>query len=304
MRLWPEGIDEMSANYRWGVEWRLRMIEEVVSAPQVSETGEPGMEESMERARRTAQRGDTEAEDSAFVDAMTAEVREGWRDFPERQLLADLFRRTALRRKSRPRNSIARHNSRRPNHDEGLRVAKALVADIAAAARFDFAWESEAVSIVLADQWASLDRKRRRAALSVYIDYANSSPVYFDADRRIREKFHNQGEPIPRPLTRRRAEVAGGGLERPAKNPLPPHRPAETEQLLREVKIRTAIEVLRSVGIPPRGTLVSGCRIVAEAVGLSEDTVTRIWKRPFEVMMRQHMKAIAERNGPFHTTES
>ena len=77
MRLWPESADEMSANYRWGVEWRLRMIEEVVCAPQGSRTGGPGMEESMERARRAAQRGDTEAEDAAFVAAMTAEVREG-----------------------------------------------------------------------------------------------------------------------------------------------------------------------------------------------------------------------------------
>ena len=33
MRLLPEGIDEMSANFRWGVEWRLRMIEDVVCAP-------------------------------------------------------------------------------------------------------------------------------------------------------------------------------------------------------------------------------------------------------------------------------
>ena len=179
-----------------------------------------------------------------------------------------------------------------------------MLADIAAATRFDFAWESEAVSIVLADQWASLDRKRRRAALSVYIDYANSSPVYFDSVRRIGEKSHNQGEPVPRPLVRRRAEVADGRLERPAKNHLPPHRPAEPEQLLREIKIRIAIEVLRSVGIPPMGTLVSGCRIVAEALDSFEDTVTRIWKRPFELMMRQHMKATAERNGPFHTTES
>ena len=64
MRLWPEGADEMSANYRWGVEWRLRMIEEVVCAPQASGTGGPGMEESMERARRAAQRGDTEAEEA------------------------------------------------------------------------------------------------------------------------------------------------------------------------------------------------------------------------------------------------
>ena len=160
MRLLPEGIDEMSANYRWGVEWRLRIIEEVVCAPPTSGTGGPGIEESMERARRAARRGDREAEDAAFVDGMRAEVREGWKDFRERRLLADLYRRTALRRqKGRPRDKITRHNSRRPTYDEGLRVAKALLADIAATARFDFAWESEAVSIVLADQWASLDRQ-------------------------------------------------------------------------------------------------------------------------------------------------
>ena len=59
MRLLPEGIDEMSANFRWGVEWRLRIIEGVVCAPQGSWIDGSGMEESMERARRAAQRGDT-----------------------------------------------------------------------------------------------------------------------------------------------------------------------------------------------------------------------------------------------------
>ena len=61
----------------------------------------------MERARRAAQRGDTEAEDAAFVAAMTAEVREGWEDFRERRLLADLYRRAALRRQGRPRDSYS-----------------------------------------------------------------------------------------------------------------------------------------------------------------------------------------------------
>ena len=304
MRLLPEGIDEMSANFRWGVEWRLRMIEDVVCTPQASGIGGPGVEESMERARRAAQRGDTEAEDAAFLDGMRAEVREGWKDFPERQLLADLFRRAALGRKGRARDKIARHNSRRPNHDEGLCVAKALVADIAAAARFDFAWESGAVSIILADQWASLDGKRRWAELRVYIDYAKSSQVYFDAVRRIEKRLQSRGESIPRPLARRWAEVAGGRLERPARKPLPPHRPVKPAQLMRDVEMRFAIEVLHSVGVPPMGAPVSGCGFVAEALGIPEDTVTRIWKRSFEIVLRQQMKATAERNGPFHTTES
>ena len=117
------------------------------------------------------------------MDGMRAEVREGWKDFPERQLLADLYRRAALRSKGRPRDKITRHHSRRPNHQEGLRVAKALVADIAAAARFDFAWESGAVSIILADQWASRDGKGRQAELRVYIDYSESSRVWTNRAR-------------------------------------------------------------------------------------------------------------------------
>ena len=65
--------------------------------------------------------------------------------------------------------------------------------------------------------------------------------------------------------------------------------------------MRFAIEVLRSVGVPPMGAPVSGCGFVAEALGIPEDTVTRIWKRSFEIVLRQQMKATAERNGPFHT---
>ena len=129
----PEGIDEMSANYRWGVEWHLRIVEEVVCAPHTSGSGGPGVEESMARARRAAQRGDREAEDAAFLDGMRAEVREGWKDFPERRLLADLYRRAALRRESgRSRDDDHR---RLPTHGEGLLVAKAMLADIAAARR-------------------------------------------------------------------------------------------------------------------------------------------------------------------------
>ena len=36
----------------------------------------------------------------------------------------------------------------------------------------------------------------------------------------------------------------------------------------------------------------------------TEGAVTRIWKRPFEPALRQQMRAAAERNGPFHTTEA
>ena len=176
------------------------------------------------------------------------------------------------------------------------------MADIAAAARFDFAWESEAVSIVLADQWASLDGKRRRAALSVYIDYAKSSRVYFDAVRRIREKSHSQGEPIPRSAH----QAAGGGC---------PWEPAASRQQAPPAPIAPSNRP-SSCARSRFGSLSRSCgalgyhrwALSSPAVAswrrrwiVPEDTVTRIWKRPFELMMRQHMKATAERNGPFHT---
>ena len=82
MRLWPEGIDEMSANYRWGVELRLRMIEDVVCAPRASGTGGPGMEESMERARRTAQRGIRKLRTRPSWTASELRCGRGGRTFP------------------------------------------------------------------------------------------------------------------------------------------------------------------------------------------------------------------------------
>ena len=247
------------------------------------------------------------------MDWMRAEVREWWKDFPERPLLAELYRRAARRReKGGPRDS--RH---RPTHEEGLRVAKPMLANIANAAQLDSEWESKVVSITLADQWVFLDGKRRPAELQDYIDRSRSSRAHFDALWHIVEKFHNRGEPIPRPLARWREEVANGLRRRPARKPAPSHRPVKPAQLVRDVEMQFAIEVLRRVRIPPMGTPVSGCRIVSEAlkqiagadrngVALSEDTVKHIWEarageRPCEHELRKHMKAIADRNGPFHT---
>ena len=310
MRLWPECIHESVLNLRWGIELRLQLIEEVACAPQASGTGGgPSKEEAEKRLRRAVRRRDTEAEDAAFADWMRVEVREWWQAYPERRLLTDLYRRAA-RKREKPRSLDSR-----ATYNEGLQVARALLAHIAAAALFDFARESEAVSIVLADQWASRDGKRRPAELRVYIDYAGSSRAYFDSCRRIEQRLHDLGEPIPGTLARWRAEAAGGLRRRPAKNPVASHPPVKPAHLMRDVQVQFAIEVLSCVGIRPMG---SGCRIVSAAlaqiaaatgrdeVALSEHTVTRIWKerageRPFEPELRKQMKAIAGRTGPFHT---
>ena len=314
MRLLPEGIGETGPNLQWAIECQLQLIEEVACAPQASGTGGPGREEAMEPIRRALKRRDKEATSAALVDWVRAEVREWWQAFPERRLLSDLYQRAALRGEGRKSHDGP---SGLPTHREGLLVAKALLADIAAADRFDFAWESEAVSTVLADQWLSLSGKRRPAALQDYIERSRFSRAYFDALRRIVEMLHSRGEFIPGPLARWRDEAAGGLRRRPAKNPVAFHRPITSAQRVRDAQIQLVIELLRRVGIKPRGTRVSGCRVVAEAleriavadrskVALSEETATRIWearvwKEPFEPVLRKHSKAIADRTGPFRT---
>ena len=290
MRLLPEGISDLDPNIRWIVEESLRLIEEVVCGLQTSGAGAPGMEE---------------AEAAAIVDDMRAEVREWWQEFPERQLLTELYQRTARRREGR-----GSPNSRRPTvHPEGLRVAQELLVVIPDTGQLDAERESAAMSTLLADQWVSLNGKRRPTALQDYIEQSASSRVYFDALGHIGEKLDDRGESIPRPLAGWLAKAAGGLRRRPAMNPVPSHRPVDPATLVRDMHIQFAIEVLHRVGVKPRGSIVSGCRMVSEALGIPEETVRRIWKEctwrtSFVPVMRKYSKAIAERTGPFIPPEA
>ena len=52
MRFRPQSVDELDPNIRWGIEMRLRLIEEVVTGPHVSWIGAPGKDEAMKRIMR------------------------------------------------------------------------------------------------------------------------------------------------------------------------------------------------------------------------------------------------------------
>ena len=297
MKLLPKVLADVVPIIRWTIEVRLQLIAEVACGLQASGTIAPGKEQAMKRILWSLGT-DWKAEEEAIVDYMRAEVREWWQDFPERQLLTVLYRRAALERERRGSTD----SGRRPDLEEGLRVARALLADIAVAARFDFEWESEAVPIALADHWLSLKGKRRPAALQEYIKRSRSNRAHFDALEIIWQELNCRGESIPDPLDK---WVVDGLRRRPDRKPVAPHRPVRAAQLVRDVQIRFTIGVLRRVGVKPRGSFVSGCGIVSEALEVSEETVTRIWKeriweRPFEPV-RKHSKAIAERTLPLHT---
>ena len=84
MRAILQNVDELDSNLHWGVEMRLRLIEEVVCGPQVSWSDAPDKEEAIKRILRAWERGDRKAEEEAFEDRMRAELREWVRLFPER----------------------------------------------------------------------------------------------------------------------------------------------------------------------------------------------------------------------------
>ena len=80
-------------------------------------------------------------------------------------------------------------------------------------------------------------------------------------------------------------------------------------QLERDVHLQIVVETLRRVRVSPRGKSVSGCRIVAEALDLSEDAVTHIWKQrgwaeSYEPMLRKHLDAVSERPGLVYANDT
>ena len=304
MRLLPGGLTEFVCNTRWSIGLRLRLIEELALGSQGSGTNAISREELEARILRAVGRRDGKAQEPAIEDYMRAEVREFWRGFPERQLLTDLFRRDALRRSGcRPCDRC-----RRPSGSEGLRIARGLWADVRGAGvlPFDARWESGAVSTVLAACYLPPFGVRSPALLHEYIERSPSSRAHFVALERIYEELDDGAEAIPPPLLKWWQEAAGGLQRRPAMKPVPPYRPPNPDDLVRDVQVQFTVELLQRLGVKPQGS-PSGCRITAAALWLTEETVKRIWNKPvwgepYGFLFRKHMKAIATRHGLLRTT--
>ena len=180
-----------------------------------------------------------------------------------------------------------------------------MLADIPDARRLNRDWESAIVSADLATPSPLGEFSPEQ--LPEYIKRAEESRVYFDAVERIEEEAKNRDEDISRPPANDRQQAARRRRKRPAMNPLERGRPLNPVKLIRDMQIQFTIEVLKRVGIPPQGTRLSGCLIVSEVLGMPVKTVEDIWKEPlqktFVAELLRHSKAIADRTGPFHTTE-
>ena len=62
MKLLPEGITELDPNLQWMIRKHLRVLEDVVRGPRVSEAGEPSLREAERRIGRAVARWDRKAE--------------------------------------------------------------------------------------------------------------------------------------------------------------------------------------------------------------------------------------------------
>ena len=323
MRSLSKGDAELDSNNRWTIETYLQLIEEFACDPEAFETSGPGGEEAKERIRRAVRRRDGKAEEKAILDRLRVEVPEYWQDFPELQLLGDLFRRASLRKEG----GGSPGSTEPPTREEGSRIARAMLAHAPGrsllaqtqgdADRLDLEWESKALAITLADKWLfHTEAHNNRHLLQEFIRDSGSNPAPFDALGRIWEYLTNRGRTIPSRLARWRQEVDSGRLERPLSVPIPRGRPLTLPKYLSDLNIQLTIKILCRIGIKPEGTSVSGCYIVSDALATSEDealhlsgeTVKGIWKkrtwaRPFAPVVEEHSKAITKRHRRVHTTK-
>ena len=179
-------------------------------------------------------------------------VRVWWRSYPKRSLLTHLYRRAARRR-----DKLGSPDSRRPpTYAEGLEVARALLANFPRVGPLDPEAEAEIVSLIMAIQWRlPIGAQPSRQVLRHCQKLARRSRVYFDA---LTPLLWNTGQ--GRQAHRHAlAVVAIGSWWAPSAvphcKPIPARRPANPNQLWRDVQIQFIIEILDRVGIRPRGYL-------------------------------------------------
>ena len=300
MKLLPGGFDQLLLIVQWVVAVHLEHIEEAALGTPASGTGGPSEEVAFERLLRIFEGRHEEADKETIEACMRARTWEWWQDFPECRLLTDMFGRADRRKKG-----IGSADSRRgPSHGEGLRIARPMLAGIPDKISLDSEGEYEAVSKLLAALLSPPMGEPSPERLQRYTELSESSPVYRDALRRHCEELDNPAKTIFRPALKWQRRAAGSTRLRQETIKAPAHRPVIPALLVRNLHIQFVIGLLERVEVKPRGTYASGCRIVAEVLGLSEYRVKSIWEMHFTVAMRKNSKAMAERTGLVDTTEA
>ena len=270
-------------------------------------TGPLGIAELAEAVYSAAQGTDAIAGEAALKVYLKAAWREWAHTSPAGKLYSEMDHRRILR--------LAKEGSadqrRLPDHPEGVRFAREFLADVSDKTW----WERDAEFMVtpsvadaeqadwtlgflprlLANFWLSPKGGGHPDVLWDFIRNSAISPVSWDTLQLIyRGLSEGRGEP-PHALLLSLIEALAGSHNRPAEGATDPNRPPKLGYLGRNVKAQLCLKMQRRVGVPPNGKEVSGCRIVAEVLGLSEDQVRRIWTTPTWPAVRKVLEIVVKR---------
>ena len=298
--LLPGGFVQLLPILQWVVTLHMEQIEAAARGSLAQGICTPSEEKAVECVIRMFE-GRYEEDDRRLIEEyMAVRTWEWWRGYPEevRGLLSDLVMR-ADRRKN---GWVGPKDGRRPpNHCEGVRIARPLLAGIPKSIRLDVEGEYEGVVQVLAFLLWNPAGEPSPEMLQRYRELSKSSLQYRESIKRHYEDVDNGMVTLPMPTLRWQPEAPFRVRRRHPKVKVPSHRPVTPATLRRGLQSQLVIGLLDRLGISPRGIKVSGCRVVAEVLGLDEDTVIDIWEMRFTEAMRKYARAIAERHGPFHT---
>ena len=223
MRLLALDDSTVDANFRWIIETHLQIFEKILCGTPVSKADQPSMDEGEAALHRAIARRDAEAEDEALVDMTKAHLMAWWQDFSEQQFLTELYGRSERRRMK----SGSPDSRRIPDHPEGLRVARALLADIHVIGAIGCGVGGSSHHEGSGRHLLPPLSVRTRDLVRGYIQYSRSRQVFFDALYLICAELDNRGEAISGQLSSWRQEDVDGRLRRPRMQPIPGPSPRQ-----------------------------------------------------------------------------
>ena len=230
---------------------------------------------------------------------------------PASTIFVDLARRK-VRREANPRKANPRKanqgipdSQRLPDFSEGCAVARVMLVSTRTKDRWERDLQPDAISQRIAEHW--LSRRSFDDLLSI-IGGAEQSTIFWDALELVcdslggesvrgrRGEFARYKTEPPLPLLAWRFEAVHGLRERPPEPPPPRYRPTKLGYIIRDIRIKEAIQVLEQLGMPPTGGTHSGCSVVAAVLektpAFDERTVRDIWRMPDEEINESYAKCL------------
>ena len=297
-KLLPGGFGQLLPIVQVIVGLHLEYILEAARGTLASGSDAPSEEQALESVIRLFEGRHLEADKRALEEYMRARTWEWWQSYPERRLFSALLVRADLRKRLGGNGD----DRRRPTREEGLRIARPLLAGIPDEITLDAEGEYESVARLLAALLSPPMGEPSPEELQRYTELAKDSPVFGDAVGHYYEGLEDSDKSIFRPGIQWQGRAARRSLLRRTKMKVAPGNPVKPAILIRNLHIQFVLGLLKRVGVPPQGTLVSGCEIVGHVLGISKDGVKDILKMRFTEAMMKHSEAIAKRTGLLGTT--